>query len=150
MAKVTVTYKSAVDVLSNTLISEERYRFNEISDILKDNFKGINNSQISGLIFRLSNGEDSFLSKYTASDQPNYFYSLNENWNENRAVVNNLNNINEYSRYELEILINNLLDSNIKQLNEYKSKINEISDFGWIQEKINTFESMKSNIDSNE
>jgi len=144
MAKITVTYKLAVDTLNNELVLEEQYRFNEISDILKKNFEGINNSQISGLIFRLSNGKDSFLSKYMTSDQPNYFYSLNEDWNENGAVVNNQKDIEEYSQYELEILINNLLTSNIKQLNEYKAKVNEISVFEWLQKKINTLESMKS------
>lgn len=137
MAIITVTRQDAIDILRENIYLDEHYSFKEISTILKNNFEGINNSQISGLIHRLSTGKSPYLSKFFMDDNPNMTkYCINKEWTNQENMIHNA----ELTKDELIVLTNEVLEKSIVQLNNLKTKINKTEDFIWLQHKIDGIE----------
>lgn len=143
MAIITVTRHDAIKALKEEMYLEEHYLFKQISTILKNNFEGITNSQISGLIHRLSNGKATFLNSFSRNDTSNAtLYSINPEWDNQEDIINNHDNIKEFTKDELIVLSNEILEKSILQLNNLKTKINNAENFVWLQNKINETENL--------
>lgn len=52
--KISVPFADAVKVLKKELKTGEVYKYGDIKEILERNFKGINENQVSGLMYRLA------------------------------------------------------------------------------------------------
>lgn len=143
MAIITVTRQDAINVLKEEMYLDEQYLFKEISNKLKLNFEGITNSQISGLIRRLSKGKSTFLNSFSRIDQPNItFYSINPEWENQEDIINNKDNMKEFTKDDLIVLSNEILEKSVLQLNNLKIKINNSDDFIWLQNKIKEIENL--------
>lgn len=142
MAHITVTKNDAIELFKNNMVLEEHYTFNELSNLLKENFKGINQSQISGLIHRLSSGKSSYLSKYTSIESNNYHYEINNSWNYKNDVMEHLEDT-YLSVEDLNIVINKKLDKLIEDVNLLKSKANDIKSFEFIKNRMEDIEQLK-------
>lgn len=56
--KISVPFADAVQVLKKELKTGEVYKYGDIKEILERNFKGINENQVSGLMYRLAKAEN--------------------------------------------------------------------------------------------
>lgn len=78
--KISVPFADAVQVLKKELKTGEVYKYGDIKEILERNFKGINENQVSGLMYRLAK-EDSDTAILDAEKLPGSrkTYKLKEN-----------------------------------------------------------------------
>lgn len=144
MADIRVTYPEAEKAFIDSLTIEERYTFKKLSKVLQTNFKGINSSQISGLIFRATAGENSLLNKCIYSDKPGvYAYSINDKWDKKNELLSKKDTLEEYSLEEIKMLFNNVLSDSIIDLNKLKEKINDSDVFLFLQSKIDEVKKTK-------
>ncbi|PER55832.1 hypothetical protein CN495_08760 [Bacillus thuringiensis] len=67
--KISVPFADAVKVLKKELKTGEVYKYGDIKEILERNFKGINENQVSGLMYRLAK-EDNDTAILDAEKQP--------------------------------------------------------------------------------
>lgn len=142
MATIRVTREDAIKVFESNLYEDERYEFGKLAEYLREKFPEINNSQISGMIHRLSSGKNSFLSKYQYSDVQGYRYELNPNWNNEKDVIDNSDE-KSLSISDLNIIINKKIDDLIDDINLLKSKASDVETFEFIQKKIDKIEEIK-------
>lgn len=144
MADIRVTFPEAEKAFIDSLTIEERYTFKKLSKVLQTNFKGINSSQISGLIFRATDGENSLLNKCIYSDKPGvYAYSINDKWDKKNELLSKKDTLEEYSLEEIKMLFNNILSDSIIDLNKLKEKINDSDVFLFLQSKIDEVKKTK-------
>jgi flagellar hook-basal body complex protein FliE len=63
MADISVSQSEANELFEQSLSQGEQKAYKDLVDILKENFKSINNSQCSGLIHRAHKNQDGVLEK---------------------------------------------------------------------------------------